>query len=343
MKAVEPIVSPEQIAPVLISVRTRAFELARDIVNIVGQAGSKDEMISAFNATILGRVVEGGISSLYDAEVAAYRLLAQQFSRISRVIQPSSSSIVKAYNMVIDTRDILIVSSYASQGRSVEEAPIAAPESPIVKKFIESVSEEGLTALPRVLRSLGYDLASKLLEAGRDIPLGLALDLELLISFSNARREYSGTPAERILCGRLDMYSTKIVASAAPLAKKSPEIADTIVSILDTCKIDKDRLAGVLGEDEYYSALEQALAGNPYISAYAETTLPLVDTVIHAIRKTIRSLAEMYSLSDPLEDWFACPVMELMLLSAEDVSSLVSGLEMGLVRESLHPLLSIHL
>jgi len=343
MKAVDLTVLPEQVAPVLISVRTRAFELARDIVNIVSQTSSKDEVISAFNATILGRIVEGGISSLYDAEVAAYRFLAQQFSRISHVIPPSSSSIVKAYITVIDTRDILIVSSYALQGRSVEEAPVAAPESPIVEKFIESVSEEGLTALPRILRRLGYDLASKLLESGRDIPLGLALDLELLISFSNARREYSGTPAERILCGRLDMYSTKTVANAAPLAKKSPEIADTIVSMLDTCKIDKDRLTRVLGEDEYYSALEQALAGNPYISAYSETTLPLVDTVIHAIRKTIRPLAEMHSLSDPLEDWFACPVMELVLLSAEDISSLVSGLEMGLVRESLHPLLSIRL
>ena len=109
-----------------------------------------------------------------------------------------------------------------------------------------------------------------------------------------------------------------------------------------SCRLDRERLAGVLGEEAAYAALEQALAGNPYLGGYVESSLPIADAVIHGIRREyLRPLAEMYSLGDPLEEWYPAPVMELLLLGAEDVAALVAGIEMGLTREELPALLSV--
>lgn len=344
MRETTDIIVPEQVAPTLISVRTRAFELSRAVAYIVSHASGREEALSVLNATLLGKIVETGIASLYEAETVAYKLLAQQYARIERVLPPSENSIVRAYSTIVDTRDILVAHSFLSSGKPVEEASLAAPNSPVIKKIIAGTSEKGLTALPEILKSLGYTLASTLLEVG-ETPLGLAFDLELLSSFTNALNEYAGTPAENILCHRLDIYALRIAAGVAPLAKKNPRIAEIVKPLFNTCRLDRDKLVGVIEETDYYTALEQALAGSPYVTtamaAARAETLPLVDTVIHNIRKKLHRLAVRYSLSDPLEEWFACPVMELMLLSVEDVSALASSFEMGLARESLPLVISV--
>ena len=334
--------SPEQAAPILVSVRTRAFDLARDVLNLAGQAGSREELLAAMNATLLGRVAEGSIESLDDAERAAFRLLAREYARIEKVAPPRASAAVRAYSLVVDARDLVVLASTVAQGRAAEEAPLAAPESPTVQLFVEALAEGGLTRLGEVLASLGYRTAARLVEAGAEIPLGLALDLELLRSFYEALDAAKGTPAEGVLCGRVDMYALRVAAGAAGLARRNPALGEMIASNMASCRLDRERLVGVLGEEAAYAALEQALAGNPYLGGYVESSLPIADAVIHGIRREyLRPLAEMYSLGDPLEEWYPAPVMELLLLGAEDVAALVSGIEMGLTREELPALLSV--
>ena len=330
--------SPEQAAPVLISARTRGFELAADIANLVGQAGGAGELVSALNATVLGRVAGGSIESLDDAEWAAFKLLAREYARIERVAPPAASPVVRAYGLVVDARDLVVLEATIRQGRAAEEAPLAAPDSPAVQLFLEAASEAGLTRVPEVLRSLGLRRAAAIAEAGPEVPLSVALDVELLTSFSEAYEAFKGTPAEYVLCGRLDYYSLRAAASAAPLARSNPQVAEAVAEAIKTCRLDAERLRSVLGEEEYYSALEQALAGNPY-HAGIEAAVPMVDATLHAIRRKNREAAEMYSLSDPVEEWFPAPVMELLLLGAEDVSALVAAINMGLSREALPSLL----
>ena len=135
-------------------------------------------------------------------------------------------------------------------------------------------------------------------------------------------------------------YIIRAAAGAAPFSKANPALAEAVARRLKTCMLDEERLRSVLGEEDYYSALEQALAGNPYTAAI-ETVVPLPDAVIHAVRRRQRPVAQMYSLSDPVEEWYPAPVMELLLLTVEDVSALVAGINMGLSREEIPSLLSI--
>ncbi len=339
--SLELLTSPEQAAPVLISARTRAFELTRDLANLVGQAGSRGELLAGINATVLGRVAGGSIESLDDAEWAAFRLLAREYARIEAAAPPAANPVVRAYSLVASAHDLVLLESLVRQGRAAEEARLAAPESPVVKRFLDSLSEAGLSRLPETLRELGLRTAAKVLEAAPDTPLGVALDAEILVSFSTAYEGLKGTPAEQVLCGRLDIYSLRVAAGAAPLARNNPQLAEQIASRIKTCKLDAERLRSILGEEDYYNALIQALAGNPYSGAAVEGPLPLPDALVHAIRRSLRPVAEMYSLSDPVEEWFPAPVMELLLLSVEDVSALVTGINMGLTREELPALLSI--
>ena len=331
--------SPEQAAPVLVSARTRAFELARDLVNLLGQAGGTGELMAAINATLLGRVAGGSLERLDQVEHAAFRLLADEYSRIERAVPPSANPAVRAYALVVDAHDLSILESMVKQGRGAEEAPLAAPSSPVVRKFLDTVAEQGLSRLPELLRSLGYRYAAEVVEASTEAPLSLALDVELLASFHEALESLKGTPAEHVLCGRLDIYALRAAAGAAPLAKSYPALAEAVAKRLKACMLDEERLRAVLGEEDYYGALEQALAGNPYTTGL-ETVVPLPDAVVHAIRRRQRPVAEMYSLSDPVEEWFPAPVMELLLLVVEDVSALVAGINMGLTREELPALLS---
>ena len=332
--------SPEQAAPVLVSVRTRAFELSRDLLNLLGQAGGTGEILAAINATLLGRVAGGALESLDQVEHAAFKLLASEYSRIERAVPPGVNPAVRAYTLVVDAHDLAILESVVRQGRAAEEAPLAAPGSPVVRRFLDAVAEQGLSRLPELLRGLGYRRAAEVVEASPEAPLSLALDVELLSSFYEALEQLKGTPAEHVLCGRLDIYSLRAAAGAAPLAKANPALSEAVARRIKACMLDEDRLRGVLGEEDYYSALEQALAGNPY-STGVEAAVPLPDAVVHAIRRRQRPVAEIYSLGDPVEDWFPAPVMELLLLSVEDVSALVAGINMGFSREEIPSLLSI--
>ncbi len=332
--------SPEQAAPVLVAARTRAFELARDIANLLGQAGGSGEILAAINATILGRVAGGTLETLDQVEHAAFRLLAMEYARVERAVPPSANPAVRAYALVVDAHDLSMLESVIRQGRAAEEAPLAAPDSPVVRRFLDVVAEQGLSRLPELLRGLGYRRAAEVVEASPEAPLSLALDVELLSSFYEALEMLKGTPAEHVLCGRLDIYALRAAAGAAPLARSNPALAEAVARRLKACMLDEERLRGVLGEEDYYSALEQALAGNPY-TAGVESVVPLPDAVVHAIRRRQRPVAQMYSLGDPVEEWFPAPVMELLLLTVEDVSALVAGINMGLTREEIPALLSI--
>ncbi|MET1128230.1 MAG: hypothetical protein ABWW70_02830 [Thermoproteota archaeon] len=329
----------ERAPPVLIEARTRALEVMHDIASLLGQAGNVSELLMSASGSLLGREVGGELTSLSQLELAAYKMAARYFAKIASATTSESMSIANAYSLVAVARDIGLIASLYSQGEEPREEELVAPDDPRVSRFLRVVGEEGLMALPRILRSLGMEVASAVLEAQPDTPLQLALDLELLSAFREAYRGFRETPGGQILCGRMDIYALRAAASSSILSRELQQVAELVAKYIDSCLLPRDRLVALMGEADYRSAIQQ-IAASTYGSV-AETSVELVDAFTHRIRKLQRERAIQYSLSDPLEPWFPAPVMELLLLNAEDVSAIVSGTIAGLTREQIAELVSM--
>ncbi len=328
----------ERLPPLLISSRTRAIRLAHDITTLAGQT-SVAEFLSIIPGTILAQYIEGPIT-LDKVEYAAYRMLTKEYENIAKIAPSSSQPIIYAYNMVILARDLSLISSYLRQGRSIEYAKLAEPELDIVKKFIDLSSERGLAALPSILKTLGLEYASAILEEVPDAPLSLALDVELLQSFLEAFEIVIGTPAEQIICMRLDIYSLRSVAGASLIAQKGSPLIEKLYKLVRSCKIEKEKLLSALGETDYESLLRQALSSSTY-GVPVEETISFLDQVVHSIRKRLRLVASRFSLSDPLENWYVSSIMEFLLLNAEDITAIISAINLGLSKEQILELISI--